>query len=799
MKKKANLESVVAFTMLISSFFLGACSTTSGVPEGERLYTGIDKVKFENYEKNDHFITTQEEVLAALDCPPNGALFSSSYYRSPIQTRLWIWNAYHEKDTPFAKWMTNSFGKAPVLIDQVNPELRASVAQSTLNVHGYFQGKVTSSEVVGKNPKKAKVAYNVDMGPLYTVDTLAYVNFPTRAKALIDSTMEYAYVTRDVPFDVEYLDKERNRISQLFRNNGYYYYQSGYASYLADTFAIPQKAVLKLQLADSLPENAMKQWYVGNISINLRKTIREQLTDSVQRRRLTVKYNGDNPPMRMGVIFNDMKVRPGRLFCYDDYLESASKLGSNGIFSSVDFTFTPRDTTMACDTLDLRLNCVFDRPYDFYVESNLKGKTTGFLGPQLVIGLTKRNALKGGEKLDVNLHGNYEWQTGHAFDDTESKINSYEYGGDVALEIPRIQYPWDFFKKTNTGFRDRPAQSSQSSQEEARRRRRRRFFSTPSTIIKASTNMVNRSGYFRRHIVSGELTYKFQKNAFWTFLVTPLSVEYNYFNRRTDRFVDMLVEHPYLLATMQDVFINKMKVTATYTNASTSRSPFFCSASVSEAGNLLSLGFMAAGKEWNKKNKELFKNPYAQFVKFDTEMSKLWRLSESSQVVGHLSAGVAFPFGNSDYVPYTEQYWVGGANSIRAFNVRSLGPGKFHSDDKRWRFVEEVGNVKVQANLEYRTRLFGKLHGALFLDAGNVWDTESFDEMEENTFKASRFLDDLALGTGIGLRYDLDFFVVRIDWGIGIHAPYDTGKSGYFNIPSFKDGQCLHFAIGYPF
>lgn len=794
MKKKANLESVVAFTMLVSSLFFGACSTTSGVPEGEQLYTGINKVKFDNYEKNDHFITTQEEVLAALDCPPNGGLFGSSYYRSPFQTRLWIWNTYHDKDTPFAKWMTKSFGKAPVLIDQVNPELRSSVAQSTLNVHGYFQGKVTSTVVEGRNPKKAKVAYHVDMGPLYAIDTLSYENFPVDAKALIDSTREDSYITPGVPFDVEILDKERSRISQLFRNNGYYYYQSGYASYLADTFAIPQKAILKLQLADSLPANAMKPWYVGNITFNLRKTAREQLTDSIQRRRTTIKFNGSRSPLRMGVILNDLKIRPGRLFSYDDYLESASKLGSNGIFSMVDFTFTPRDTTLACDTLDLLLNCVFDKPYDFYVESNLKGKTTGFIGPQLVVGFTKRNALRGGEKLDINLHGSYEWQTGHTFDDTESKINSYEYGGDVSLEIPRIYYPWDILKKQTSGFSNRT-----SSQQDARRRRRRRFFTTPSTIVKASSNMVNRSGYFRRHIVSGELTYKFQKNAFWTFLFTPLSVEYNYFNRRTERFVEMLLEHPYLLATMEDVFINKMKFTASYTNASKSRNPFYWSASVSEAGNLLSLAFLAAGRDWNEKEKELFKNPYAQFVKLDTEVSKLWRLSEGNSLVGHMSMGVAWPFGNSEYIPYTEQYWVGGANSIRAFNVRSIGPGKYHSDDKRWRFVEEVGTIKLQANLEYRARLFGKLHGAVFLDAGNVWDTKVYEDMVDTKLKPSRFFDDLAVGTGIGLRYDLDFFVVRIDWGIGIHAPYDTGKNGYFNIPTFKDGQCLHFAIGYPF
>ncbi len=792
MKKAANHNPARVLLALAVTVLLVACSTTSGVPEGEKLYAGIDKVRFENYERNEHSDITQEEVLAALDCPPNGALFGSSYYRSPFQLRLWIWNKYHDKDTKFAKWMTSSFGKAPVLIGNVKPLLRASVAQSTLNVHGYFQGKVTASEVPMSNPKKEKVAYQVDMGHLYTIDTLTYENFPEEAMALIDSTRSDTYISPGVPFDVETLDAERTRVSNLFRNNGYYYYQGGYASYLADTFAVQGKARMKLQLADSLPDRAMRKWSIGRITFNLRKTYMEQLTEKVERRRTTICFNGSNPPLRLGVILNDLKIRPGRLYSYDDYMESASKLNSNGIFSMVDFNFTPRDSSALCDTLDLTLNCVFDKPYDFYVETNMKGKTTGFVGPQLIVGVTKRNALRGGEKFDINLHGSYEWQTGHAFDDTSTKINSYEYGGDASLEIPRIWYPWNLFKKQSTTLTPRPSGTSTI-------RRRRRFFSTPATIVKASSNMVNRSGYFRRHIVSGELTYRFQKNASWTHLFTPLSVEYNYFNRRTEKFIDMLLEHPYLLVSMMDVFINKMKYTITYSNAAKSRNPFYWSASVSEAGNLLSLAYVAAGKEWGKTNKELFKNPYAQFVKVETEMSKLWRIGDASQLVGHFFAGYSWPFGNSDVMPYTEQFWVGGANSIRAFNVRSLGPGKYHSDDKRWRFVEEVGDMKLQANLEYRTRLFGKLHGALFLDAGNVWDTKEHEGMEEGKFRLSNLLDETALGTGVGLRYDLDFFVVRLDWGIGIHAPYDTGKSGYFNIPSFRDGQCFHLAIGYPF
>ena len=784
MSKKTN-DIFQLLALAMSVLMATACSVTSEVPEGDKLYAGIKKVEFENYEENEHFDMTKEEVEAALDCPPNGGLFGSSYYRSPLQTRLWIWNKFHDGETKFAKWMTNSFGKAPVLMSNVNPELRAQVAQSALNVHGYFRGKVTSKEVETKNPKTAKVMYMADLGHLFTVDTLQYDNFPTEAMALIDSTKQDAYVYSGVPFDVSTLDEERNRVASLLRDNGYYYYQAGYASYLADTVAVPGKVQMKLQLADSLPDKALRKWYVGNFTVNYRRTFMEKTDNTEKRRRFTVNFNGNKPPIRMRVLMNDMKIRPGRLFNYTDYLESSNKLSSNGLFSMVDFTFTPRDSSATCDTLDVNLNCVFEKPYDFYVETNVRGKTSGFLGPELVVGLTKRNALRGGEKLDVNMHGSYEWQTGHAFDDSSTGINSYEYGFDVSLEMPRLLTPWKRRRSTA-----RPTGSTV---------RRRRYFSTPSTVIKLSRNTVNRSGYFKRNILSAEITYKWQKNQNWAHQFTPLSVEYNYLKNGTDKFYDLLAEHPYLMTTMLDQFIPKMKYTLTYSSSNGKRNPIFWQTSVSEAGNLLSCGYMAAGHKWGEEEKQMFKNPYAQFLKIETDFTKTWNLDEHSTFVAHFNAGYAWVYGNSYTLPYTEQFWVGGANSVRAFTVRSIGPGNYHSADKRWRFLEEVGDMKLQANLEYRPRLFGNLYGAIFIDAGNVWNTTDYDQLEGLKFKFSNLPKQLALGTGIGLRYDLDFFVVRLDWGIGIHAPYDTGKSGYYNISSFKDGQSLHFAIGYPF
>ncbi len=803
----------LSICLLVAMSCLVACDVTKGVPEGEHLYVGIDKVNYTNYEKNDHFVATQEEVEAALACEPNGALFGSSYYRSPFQYRLWLWNKYHDRDTKFARWMTKSFGKAPVLMSNVTPDLRATVAQSTLVSHGYFNGTVSAHEVEMSNPKKQKVRYDVDMGHLYTLDSISYDNFPEAAMTLIDSLSNEKLIATGDPFDVSTLDAERTRLATLFRDNGYFFYEPGYASYLADTLQVPGKVQLRLQLADSLPDQVLRRWHIGKIDVNVRRDRREELDTSLVHRRKTLHFHGSRPPVRKEVILGDVRISRRKPFDYSQYQESVGRLANSGLYSSVDFSFTPREADYSSDTLDLLVNCILDKPYDFYVETNMKGKTSGFLGPQLIVGLTKRNAFKGGEKLDVNMHGSYEWQTGHPFDGSSSRVNSYEYGFDASLEIPRIVNPFRD-RDREEKIQERTRQSTEtrnrrdgitmgtdsvSSNTTQRRRRRRRYFSTPSTLIKASSTTVNRSGYFKRHIVSGELTYKIQPSQRWMHEITPLMVEYNYLKKGTDKFFEMVSESPYLLASMMDIFIPKLKYSVKYTSPSDYRNPIYWNASVSEAGNLLSLGYMIAGKKWGDPYKELFKNPYAQFFKVETGITKHWSVSEHDKLVAHADAGVIWSYGNSQYAPYTEQFWVGGANSIRAFTVRSVGPGNYRSYYRKWRFIEQVGDIKLQANLEYRPRLFDNLYGAIFLDAGNVWSFDAYDEAEDYKFDLKDAFSQVALGTGIGLRYDLDFFVIRLDWGVALHAPYDTGKSGFYNIKHFKDGQSIHFAIGYPF
>ena len=775
MKKNISAK-CVAVCMAATAIMLTSCSTTKNIQEGDQLFIGLEKIEYTNVDEETapyHLSVTKEEVEASLATAPNGALFGSSYYRTPFPYGLWIWNAFSGSRNKIAKWITKTFGKAPVLMRQVNPELRASVAQSVLQSHGYLNGQVDYKVVEQKNPKKAKIGYTVNFGPLFTVDTLEYIDFPNEADSLINLTKAETLIKPGAPLDASDMDAERNRLSTLFRNNGYYFYQPSFASYLADTTAMPGKAKLRLQMATNLPPIVKRKWHIGKIRINLRKQFMEELKDSFSHRYFTVRFNGKRPPIRPRIILADLKLRPRQQFNYDKYIESANKINGSGLFSSTEFNFTPRDTTGRSDTLDVDLTCTFGKPYDFYIETNYRNKINGRHGPELVVGFTKRNAFRGGEKLDINLHGSYEWEQGGNVNGTGGNMNSYEYGLDASIEFPRLVVPFLKF--------------------------RRRFFTTPSTHAMIGMNVLNRPDFFKMHTFLAEWTYTWQRSDKWRHEFSPLTLKYQKLNHTTMKFDSILYANPYLQTSMQDVFIPKMHYTLTYSSKMRSRHPFVWETTITESGNILSLGYMAAGNKWSETNKQLFKNPYAQFLKLETDISKIWQLGIKSQLVAHANAGVIYSYGNSVSAPYSEQFYVGGANSIRAFAVRSIGPGSYTTDVSRLSYLDQTGDIKLQLNLEYRFNLFGSLYGATFIDAGNVWALRDDGYRRGAQFKLKNALKEMALGTGVGIRYDLEFLVLRLDWGIGLHVPYETGKSGFYNIPKFKDGQAIHLAIGYPF
>ncbi len=708
----------------------------------------------------------------------------SSSLRTPLPVGLWIYNGlYDNHEKGFNKWMFNTFGSTPVTLSSVNPATRTKVATNTLQNYGYFQGYVDHKIIDLKNPQKKKVSYEVNLGEPYLWDSIRYA-FPAVEDSIIRAHLRDRYLLKGGQFSVPDLQSEKSRIVGDLRNNGFYYYRPDYVTYFADSLQEKGKVQLLVTPTPDMPDVAKRQWRIGKISAYIRPNIVRSdssqrqsrmniYTDSVDYGGLKIAYVGDKIPVKPRVMFRNFMFWNGQLYNERRVSATITNLNNMQIFSQVQFSFTPRDTTDTCSILDVRLDATLDKLIEAEVEFNVTQKSNSQVGPNLGLMFTKRNAFRYGETFSVKLKGSYEWQTQRSLGKS-STIDSYEYGGEVSLTYPWIAFP---------GLT-------------------KRVFRYPtSSEFKVSAGQLNRANYYRLLSLGAEVSYTFQSTRTEKYIFTPLTLTFNKL-QSTSAYFDRISEtNSALLISLRDQFIPAMEYTYHFDNMSSRRrrNTRFFEATIKESGNAIS-GIMAlSGKKFTTENKKLFGSPYSQFLKATVEQRNSFKLSEKSSIVTRLQAGAIWTYGNSSIAPYSELFYVGGANSIRAFGVRSIGPGSYYDRTGRGTYLDQAGDIKFEANVEYRFKLVSDLHAALFLDAGNVWLMRGDDSHPGGLFSMDNLLNDIALGIGVGFRYDLQFLVLRFDIGVGIHAPYDTGKSGYYNIPKFWDGVGFHFAVGYPF
>ena len=753
-----------------------SCSTTKNLPEGAVLYTGISKIEIQQPDASEAGRSTVEEVEAALAYPPNNALLGSSSVRVPFPFGLWVYNAFVNKEGKVSRWIFNKLAAKPVLISTVNPDVRVKVARNLLNEYGYFNGATSYALVPDKkDPRKAKIAYQVTMNQPYTIDSILYVRMRNRVDSLLPRLSSERLIRKGDNFNVVRLQEERERIADRLRDNGYYYFRPEYMIYQADTTITSGKVSLRIVPKEGMPRNALIPWKLGNVDFYLNGYRNEQPTDSIRYKDLTIHYEG-KLRVRPKVLYDRLYFRPGNRYSQTQQERSQTALARLGIFRYAEFQYAPRDTMRRQDTLDLRIHTVYDLPLDGELELNVTAKSNDQIGPGAVFSVTKRNMFGGGETFGVKLRGSYEWQTGNKLDAGGSKINSYELGLSTTLTFPRLLFPT--LGKRDLNF---PA----------------------TTTFRIYADQLNRARFFKMLSFGGEASYEFQPSATSHHSVTPFKLAYNLLQHTTAEFDSIADSNKALMKSLQDQFVPSMSYTYTYDDSpiTTKRHHVWLQGSITQAGLLMNTAYAIAGKPFDKEGKKLFGNPFAQFIKGTVEARYNYQLGENQRLVGRIMAGAIYSYGNARTAPYNEQFYVGGANSVRAFTIRSIGPGRYYqsSDENKYAYIDRTGDLKFEANLEYRFPIMGDLHGATFLDCGNIWLLREDPDRPGGRLKAGHFFKDLALGTGFGFRYDMDFLVIRFDVGIGLHLPYETGKSGYYNLPRFKDGMGYHFAIGYPF
>ncbi|MDE7412291.1 MAG: BamA/TamA family outer membrane protein [Muribaculaceae bacterium] len=773
MKKAINNIFILCVIALVTGVMAGGCSTTSRISEDDPLYNGMS-LNLHPADKEKLPAEMVSDLTSSVNIRPNNPWpLISPYKRNPFPIGLWVYNHWNDSTKGIKGWLYRKLAEEPVLVSDARPETRVKMLESILDNNGYFGSKATYSLKPAKNPKKAKVIYNVDISKPYLLDSIILFNENNPLTHFIDSLARRSkYLVKGERFCVDSLSAERVRIANALRNRGYYYFKPEYIEFEADSIINPGNIALRMTLAANMPRLASLRYKLGDIhTYVLRQSNRNPGTpDTLQTSKGEIIVFRPSR-LRENMIPSCITFRKGRYFSVRNMDRTQQRLARLGIFSNIQLQAVPTDTSDNNPTLDLYITCQFERKMEVSLEANVTSKSNSYLGPGLIFGVTNNNLFGGAEKLTVQLNANYEWQTGRGR--KSSVFNSYEFGLNGTLSFPRLLAP-KFIRRTNRELN--------------------------WTNITLGADLMNRPNYFKLVEFNAGISYEWHPSRNVLNQFTLFNLSYTKLLHTTHEFDSIMTANPAVALSFQSQYIPKMSYTYTLNkflerdNINGINFTF----TITEAGNIFDGIYRLCGV---KGQKNLFGTPFSQFVKGQAQLVYNRRLIRGSDqwLVSRVMIGAAHAYANSKEVPYSEQFYIGGANSIRAFTVRSLGPGSYRPPESlRNGYFDQTGTFKLELNSEYRFPIISVLHGALFVDAGNIWLLKNDPLRPGGELKANSFLKEIALGTGVGLRVDIGMLVLRGDLGYGLHAPYYNGTNHYFNI-AFKKAFAFHLAIGYPF
>lgn len=798
---------------------ISSCSTTSHIPDDEVLYTGVERI---TRHASDTVDAEVDEVMAlALEVPPVNAFFGSAYRQSPLPVGLWAYNSlYTDKEKGFRHWLWNALKSEPKYISNINPRLRAQAAEAILKDEGYFDAIVEYDTIYDKQDSaKAKLAYDVTFHHQSRLGSIQYQSSPSAAvDSILLHTRDKSLLRTGDRFSASRLEEEKNRISAALRDSGYFFFMPDHIQYLGDSTLSQNTVSLRVMPAVGSDVKALRPCVIDSVFYHLDYGYGMKLQNFDRRGFMGVGYNGKQL-VKTKYLRRALGFRRGALYnpsLTETVNRNLSRLNAfqytTSEFQILNFE---RDSALldldpALDTLHLMLqiHAVNIAPWTGSTEIGLIHKDNEQFGPGVKFTAQRRNLFGGGEVFAGEFTGTYEWNTGKR-GDQQGLVNNFEFGTKLSYSIPRLP-----FQRLWNVNRD----------------------NTVSSRYSVSVDWMRRGGLFEMIKASGAMDYTFSKGQSHTFTVTPLKLTYVLQTHSTDAFKELTDNYPALGNSFQNQLIPQIQFTWIYDNAKSRqlhRSQQYLRLSVAEAGGLSDILAGWWGKHKKQGERQLWNQRFSQFVKLTGEFRNTYHLTPKQSIVTRLLAGIGYAYGNSPEMPYSEQFYIGGANSLRGFAARSVGPGSvplqgledFSVNYTGMRFVNLrllcVGDLKFETNLEYRFPLAGNLNGAIFADLGNIWelrgedfplnqdpDAPETDEMKELvdvlssgvSYMERNPLRQLAVDVGAGLRYDLGMLVVRFDVGVPLHDPNDYANGHYFNCrQGFFKHLGYNLAVGYPF
>lgn len=721
-------------------FICTSCSTTKFVPDGKYLLTDV-KIETDNKNVN----TSQMEQY--INQKANTKWFS--LFAVPLGT----YNLSGRDSTKWINRILKRLGEEPVLFDTLKAEMSRKNLGTVMQNMGYLHADVSLKTIA--NDKKIKVIYTLHTGKPYFIGNIEYDIYDKNIAQILDMKNENNRgLKKGMIFSINNLENERKRITNILSDSGYYKFNKDYIIYEADSTRTNDSIDVNLKLMkfranSKSPEKDHNRYYINKVNFT--------------------SADGDKIKLRRSVLSDNLAIKEGAPFCEHDLQTTYNNFARLQAvkYTNIRFEELPDTSLLNCN---IQLSTNKPNTISFQPEGT---NTAGDLGAAASLTYENRNLFHGSEMLSIQLRAAFEAITGlegYQAEDYE------EYNIEGRLMFPRFIAPF-----LSENFRRN---------------------SNAHSELTVSYNLQNRPEFHRRVFTAA---WKYLWNApkqNSTYRFDLIDLNYVYMPWISEKFKEDYLDddsnrNAILRYNYEDLFIMKMGFGMTYNNG-----VHAIKANIETSGNILSL--LSGVSKFDKNSQgqyTLFNIAFAQYVKADFDYTRLFTFDGRNSLALHFGFGIAYPYGNSKILPFEKRYFSGGANSVRGWNVRELGPGKFKGTDGRIDFINQTGDMKLDFNLEYRTALFWKFNGAFFIDAGNIWTLRSYADQPGGQFKFDEFYKQIAVSYGLGIRLNLDYFILRLDMGVkAINPAYTTTEEHYPIIsPNFKRDFSLHFAVGLPF
>ena len=769
--KKGILYTILLYLALS----LASCSATKFVPDGSYL---LDEVKIHTDNKE----IKPSDMRLYVRQNPNSKWFST------IKTQLYVYNWSGRDSTKWFNRFLRKIGDAPVIYNESDAiRSQEEIAKAVQNL-GYMGASVKRTTKTKK--KKLKLFYEITSGKPYIVRTLKYDISDKKIAEYLRNDSTQSMLREGMLFDVNVLDAERQRITDYLLCNGYYKFNKDYITYTADTARNTHQVDLTLHLlpyktyvGDTPKEHF--QYKINKINFITDYDVLQSSALSSIEINDSLHYNGfpiyykDKLYLRPKVLVDNLRFASGDLYDERNVQKTYTYFGR---LSALKYTNIRFFETQNGDSTQLNCYVMLTKSKHKSISFELEGtNSAGDLGAAASVSFQHRNLFRGSETFMIKFRGAYEAISG--LQPGYKNHNYTEYGVETSINFPNFLFPF-----LTSDFKRR---------------------------IKATTEFGLQYNYqlrpeFSRTIASASWSYKWMQKQKIQHRIDLLDISYLYLPWISSQFQEDYINKDKDNYILKYNYENRLIVRMGYNYSYNSAGGALVNNTITTNSYSIRAGFESAGnilygisKMINmRKNKDgeyaILGIPYAQYLKGDFDFAKNIIIDHRNSLAFHAGIGIAVPYGNAKVVPFEKRYFSGGANSVRGWSVRNLGPGSFAGDGN---FMNQSGDIKLDASIEYRTRLFWKFRGAAFIDAGNIWTIREYENQPGGVFEFDKFYKKIAVAYGLGLRLDLDFFVLRFDGGMkAINPKYKKAKERYPIIhPRFSRDFAFHFAVGYPF